>query len=112
MSDIIGITMGDPAGVGPEISVKALAEMTPEDRARTLIYGNLATLEAARAAVGVDLDLTDRVVNIGYDGAPCPGASCRRSRATPPSALSSARCATRRPVGSAASSPRPSTKRP
>ncbi len=72
MSDIIGITMGDPAGVGPEISVKALADMSSEDRARTLIYGNLATLEAAKAAAGVDLDLADRVVNIDYEGAPLP----------------------------------------
>ena len=72
MSDIIGITMGDPAGVGPEISVKALAEMSAADRARTLIYGNLATLEAAKAAVGVDVDLTGRVVNIDYAGAPLP----------------------------------------
>ena len=72
MSDIIGITMGDPAGVGPEISVKALADMSSEDRARTLIYGNLATLEAAKAAAGVDLDLADRVMNIDYEGAPLP----------------------------------------
>ena len=36
MSDIIGITMGDPAGVGPEICVKALAGMSGADRARTL----------------------------------------------------------------------------
>ena len=50
MSDVIGITMGDPAGVGPEISVRALADMTAEDRARTMIYGNLVTLEAAKAA--------------------------------------------------------------
>ena len=29
---IIGITMGDPCGVGPEISVRALAEMSATDR--------------------------------------------------------------------------------
>ena len=72
MSDIIGITMGDPAGVGPEISVKALAEMSADDRARTLIYGNRATLEAAKAAVGCEVDLDGRVVNIDYEGAPLP----------------------------------------
>jgi 4-hydroxythreonine-4-phosphate dehydrogenase len=72
MSDIIGITMGDPAGVGPEISVKALAGMTAADKARTRIYGNRATLEAAKAAVGVDVDLDGHVVNIDYDGAPLP----------------------------------------
>ncbi len=72
MSDIIGITMGDPAGVGPEISVKALAEMSPEDRARTMIYGNRATLEAAKAAVGCDVDLKGRVVDLPIEGAPLP----------------------------------------
>lgn len=72
MSDIIGITMGDPAGVGPEISIKALAGMSPEDRDRTLIYGNLATLEAARAAVGVDVALDGRVVDLPVEGAPLP----------------------------------------
>lgn len=72
MSEIIGITMGDPAGVGPEISVKALAEMSPQDRARTLIYGNRPTLEAAKAAVGCDVDLEGRVVDLPVEGAPLP----------------------------------------
>ncbi len=72
MSDVIGITMGDPAGVGPEISIRALAEMGPEDRARTRIYGNLATLEAARLAVGADLDLAGNVVDLPIEGAPLP----------------------------------------
>jgi 4-hydroxy-L-threonine phosphate dehydrogenase PdxA len=39
LSDTIGITMGDPAGVGPEIAVRALAEMNPADQARTRISG-------------------------------------------------------------------------
>lgn len=72
MSDIIGITMGDPAGVGPEISVKALAEMSPQDRGRTLIYGNRATLEAAKAAVGCEVELEGRVVDLPIVGAPLP----------------------------------------
>lgn len=72
MSQIIGITMGDPAGVGPEISIKALAEMDADARARTRIYGNRATLEAARAAVGVSLDLDGVVVDLPMEGAPLP----------------------------------------
>ncbi len=72
MKDIIGITMGDPAGVGPEISVRALQDMSPEDRDRTLIYGNRATLEAAKAAVGATVDLDDRVVDLEVEGAPLP----------------------------------------
>jgi 4-hydroxythreonine-4-phosphate dehydrogenase len=72
VSDIIGITMGDPAGVGPEISVKALAEMSAEDRARTRIYGNRATLEKARDAVGAALDLDGLVVDLPIEGGPLP----------------------------------------
>lgn len=72
MSTSIGITMGDPAGVGPEISVKAVAEMSPEDRARTLIYGNRATLEKAAQAAGLDLDLGPIVVDLPIEGGPLP----------------------------------------
>ena len=72
MSDIIGITMGDPAGVGPEIAIKAVAEMGSDERARTRIYGNLATLEKARDAVGVALDLGSLVVDLPIEGGPLP----------------------------------------
>ncbi|MDH2328440.1 4-hydroxythreonine-4-phosphate dehydrogenase PdxA [Cereibacter sp. SYSU M97828] len=72
MSDIIGITMGDPAGVGPEISVKALRDMPDADRARTRIYGNRATLEAAKQAVGCDVDLEGHVVDLPIENAPLP----------------------------------------
>lgn len=70
MSNIIGITMGDPCGVGPEITVKALAEMSSEDRNATRIYGNLATLEAAREALGLRLNLKPFVVDLPVEGAP------------------------------------------
>ena len=72
MSEIIGITMGDPAGVGPEICVRALAEMDDGDRAHTRIYGNLPTLEAARSALGVEVDLAGKVVDLAVEGAPLP----------------------------------------
>ncbi len=35
----IGITMGDPSGIGPEIVVKALADPAVRGRARYVIYG-------------------------------------------------------------------------
>ncbi|MFI0473745.1 4-hydroxythreonine-4-phosphate dehydrogenase PdxA [Halomonas sp. HMF6819] len=72
MSDVIGITMGDPAGVGPEITIKALAEMTPEERSKTRVFGNLATLEAAQKAVGTSLDLLGLVEDVDIPGAPLP----------------------------------------
>jgi len=72
MSNIIGITMGDPCGVGPEISVRALSGMSPEERDTIRIYGNLPTLEAARDALGLDIDLAPHVVDLPIEGAPLP----------------------------------------
>nr|WP_255714128.1 4-hydroxythreonine-4-phosphate dehydrogenase PdxA [Pelagibacterium xiamenense] len=64
--------MGDPAGVGPEVTVKAVAEMTPEDRANTRIFGNRPTLDAACKAAGVALDLDPLVIDLPLEGAPLP----------------------------------------
>jgi len=36
---VIGITMGDPAGIGPEVVVKALADPSVRSLARFVIYG-------------------------------------------------------------------------
>lgn len=44
---LIGITMGEPAGVGPEIIIKSLAAMEPAKRQRLRVYGNRQSLEAA-----------------------------------------------------------------
>ncbi len=35
----IGITMGDPAGIGPEVAIKALADHSLRERANFIIYG-------------------------------------------------------------------------
>jgi 4-hydroxythreonine-4-phosphate dehydrogenase len=43
----IGITLGDPAGVGPEIVVKALAERRLYDQIRPVLFGNPAVLQRA-----------------------------------------------------------------
>jgi 4-hydroxythreonine-4-phosphate dehydrogenase len=72
MSNIIGITMGDPCGVGPEISVRALAGMADTERQQTRIYGNLTTLQAAQDALKVDIDLAPYVVDLPIEGAPLP----------------------------------------
>jgi len=51
----LGITMGDPSGIGPEIIVKALAAMSPEERATAAVVGNLDALKRADAVVGSKL---------------------------------------------------------
>jgi 4-hydroxythreonine-4-phosphate dehydrogenase len=52
---ILAVTAGDPAGVGPEITARALAERDVRDCLRPLVVGELAVLEAALAACGLPL---------------------------------------------------------
>jgi len=61
---IIGITMGDPAGVGPEICLRALAEdsLIPECALR--VYGHRAILQRVAEATELPFDLEDdRVID-------------------------------------------------
>ena len=48
---ILGITMGDPSGNGPEISVKALMDPTTYERCRPIVVGDAKCIEAAVAVV-------------------------------------------------------------
>lgn len=48
----IGITMGDPASIGPEITVKALAKQEVYDWCNPLIIGDACVMEAAVRIVG------------------------------------------------------------
>lgn len=48
---IVGITMGDPAGNGPEITIKALAHFELYDRCRPLVVGDANILKKATSLV-------------------------------------------------------------
>lgn len=48
---ILGITMGDPFGNGPEISIKALNDKAMHDRCRPLVIGDVSSMEYAAKAV-------------------------------------------------------------
>lgn len=60
----IGITMGDPSGVGPEVVMKALADPQACESARPLVVGDARRLEKAGKIVGARL----KVVRIGSPG--------------------------------------------
>ncbi|WP_102106890.1 4-hydroxythreonine-4-phosphate dehydrogenase PdxA [Oceaniglobus roseus] len=76
----IVITMGDPSGVGAEVTVKALASLSAERRARYGVIGDRDTLARAMKTCGLDLPLADlganaaddaiRVIHIPVDGLP------------------------------------------
>lgn len=49
---ILGITMGDPASIGPEITVKALSDPAVYESCRPLVVGDAAVMEAAVKIAG------------------------------------------------------------
>jgi 4-hydroxythreonine-4-phosphate dehydrogenase len=52
---ILAVTVGDPAGIGPEIILKALGHADVFDRARPLVVGDRRMLERAVPWVGGNL---------------------------------------------------------
>ena len=58
---IVGITMGDPFGNGPEITVKALADASVYDRCSPVVVGDMSSMEyavkAAKKVDGIELKL-------------------------------------------------------
>ena len=87
----LAITMGDPAGVGPEIIVKAISELQPRIEAgmlRLVVISSNAALEANRArfAPGISIPSVTAGTQTGLPCAPCkqvqrvshmPGAAIR-----------------------------------
>ena len=54
---IVAMTMGDPAGVGPEVAAKALAREEVWDCCRPLLVGDVRVMAKAIELVGVPLAL-------------------------------------------------------
>jgi len=55
--------MGDPAGVGPEIVLRACASKKVRDRGKTIMIGDLKVMEAVRDSLDFDVDIR-RVENV------------------------------------------------
>ena len=52
----VGITLGDPGGIGPEVVVKALARPERLPAASFVLYGHSAAVEAGERTTGLRLD--------------------------------------------------------
>lgn len=50
---IIGITMGDPASIGPEITAKALSDPAVYERCKPLVIGDVPVMEEALRITGL-----------------------------------------------------------
>jgi 4-phospho-D-threonate 3-dehydrogenase / 4-phospho-D-erythronate 3-dehydrogenase len=62
---LLAITMGDPAGIGPEIIIKALRHSSVYERSRPLLIGDRRVLQQAAGFVGGDELLYDVVSEPG-----------------------------------------------
>lgn len=71
MEPLVAVTMGDPAGVGPEIIVKTFAEPDFTERNRAVVIGDVGILE--RAVELLDLPLRINPVITPEDGLYEPG---------------------------------------
>jgi 4-hydroxythreonine-4-phosphate dehydrogenase len=67
---VLGVTMGDPAGVGPEIIARACAEGDVRARCRPVVIGAASTMREALALVGAPLALhaVKDVADCRFDG--------------------------------------------
>jgi 4-hydroxythreonine-4-phosphate dehydrogenase len=65
---LIGITMGDPTGIGPEIIVKALTKGEPFQVCRPVIFGDEGVLLKTVKNLGIDvsIEVFDRIPEEGY----------------------------------------------
>ena len=57
MKPVIGITMGDPAGIGPEICVKALSDTNIYTKCKPLIVGDAEVIRHAVDMLGLSLNI-------------------------------------------------------
>jgi 4-phospho-D-threonate 3-dehydrogenase / 4-phospho-D-erythronate 3-dehydrogenase len=74
----IVITMGDPSGVGPEVTVKALATLSTAERTRFSVVGDRSVIRRAIEATGVDVQIAEpgsipgpvQVIQVPVEGLP------------------------------------------
>jgi 4-hydroxythreonine-4-phosphate dehydrogenase len=57
-NEIVAVTVGDPAGIGPEIVLKSFQEATGFSE-RTVVIGDLSVLETVRQRLGIDVGLEE-----------------------------------------------------
>jgi 4-hydroxythreonine-4-phosphate dehydrogenase len=60
----VGITMGDAAGIGPEITLKALADETLQNICSPVIIGDTAYLKKTAQDLGIGFDFIEATENL------------------------------------------------
>ncbi|HQG14209.1 MAG TPA: hypothetical protein PLT05_07630, partial [bacterium] len=55
MNDLIGISTGDPEGIGPEITAAALLELPREISSKIVLFGKKSIFEKAFDLIGTKI---------------------------------------------------------
>ncbi len=82
----LAITMGDPAGVGPEIIVKACEKLRPRLEAGELgliVIGSSSALQAAREQLGAALEIPETTEDADWPALACLQATPEQERIEP-----------------------------
>jgi 4-phospho-D-threonate 3-dehydrogenase / 4-phospho-D-erythronate 3-dehydrogenase len=66
----IGITTGDPAGIGPEISLRAVQDPSVRDACRIVLFGDYELLRSQADRLGIDFDFP-RISDLTGPGPAC-----------------------------------------
>ena len=69
----IAITMGDPAGVGPELCARLVAETDIANRCVPVIFGSADVLQSAATKINVTLPTDLSIIDTPFDEALVPG---------------------------------------
>ncbi|MCQ2982891.1 MAG: 4-hydroxythreonine-4-phosphate dehydrogenase PdxA [Treponemataceae bacterium] len=66
---LIAVTMGDPAGIGPEVVVKALCKDEVYQAARTVVIGDASVLERVIGVcgLGAQLNVIENITEAAFD---------------------------------------------
>jgi 4-hydroxythreonine-4-phosphate dehydrogenase len=92
----LGITLGDPAGIGPEIVAATVAAAPEAWRQRIIVYGDRAPLERAARVMGVVVPDDVSIVGDGVGDAAVSGQPDERTGAAQVGYLEAAVAAARR----------------
>jgi 4-hydroxythreonine-4-phosphate dehydrogenase len=92
----LGITIGDPTGIGPEIVAAALAAAPEAWRARITVYGDREPLERGARTIGATLPADLTIVGDGLGNGAVPGKPDERAGAAQAAYLEAAVAAARR----------------
>lgn len=87
---VLGLTMGDPAGIGPEIILKSLEQLAPRVAAgelAPLVIGTASCIEASAGALGLGIEIVTDSVPAAWPKVRVVEAAAAREP-TPPGKLS------------------------